>query len=69
MPKIKSGYKKAFEGLETIYQGLQGGNVEVDELEEKLKKALEYIKICKEVLKKQEAKVTDILKEIEKEEE
>ena len=69
MTKGAVSYKKAFEGLEEIFDGLQSGNIGVDDLEGKLKKALEYIKVCKDVLKKQEAKVTDILKEIEKEEE
>ncbi len=68
MAKGAQSYKKAFDGLERIFDELQSGNVGVDELESNLKKALEHIKVCKEVLKKQEVKVNEILKEIEKEE-
>lgn len=68
MAKGAQSYKKAFDGLEKIFDELQSGSIGVDELESNLKKALEYIKVCKEVLKKQEVKVSEILKEIEKEE-
>ncbi|OGC06900.1 hypothetical protein A2526_01005 [candidate division WOR-1 bacterium RIFOXYD2_FULL_36_8] len=63
----KGVYKVAYEGLQVIFNELREGNIEVDDLEVKLKKALEYIKTCKEILKKQETKVTDILKEIKDE--
>ncbi|MFA5104391.1 MAG: exodeoxyribonuclease VII small subunit [Candidatus Margulisiibacteriota bacterium] len=68
MAKSVQNYKKAYEGLEQIFEELQSGNIGVDELDTNLKKALEYIKTCKDVLKKQEVKVNEILKEIEKEE-
>ncbi len=61
----KSGYKASIEELELIFENLRDGNIDVDDLEFNLKKALEHIKVCKEVLKKQESKVADILKEIE----
>ncbi|MBU0573701.1 MAG: exodeoxyribonuclease VII small subunit [Candidatus Margulisbacteria bacterium] len=63
----KENYKAAYENLRKIYEDLRSGEIEVDELDVKLKKALEYIAACKDVLKKQEAKVSDVLKEIEKE--
>lgn len=69
MAKNVQNYKKAYEGLEQIFEELQSGNIGVDELDVNLKKALEHIKTCKDVLKKQEVKVSEILKEIEKEEE
>jgi len=68
MAKNAQSYKKAYEGLEKIFGELQSGEIGVDELEANLKKALEHIKTCKDVLKKQEVKVSEILKEIEKEE-
>jgi exodeoxyribonuclease VII small subunit len=68
MANKKMSYKVAYEKLENIHDELSEGNIEIDELENKLKESLEYMKICKEIIKKQEAKVTDILKEIEKEE-
>ena len=67
MASKKVSYKIAYERLDNIYGEIRDGNIEIDELENKLKEALEYIRICKEVIKKQEAKVVDILKEIEKE--
>ncbi len=69
MAKTAQNYKKAYEGLEKIFGELQSGDIGVDELECSLKKALEHIRVCKDVLKKQEVKVNEILKEIEKEEE
>ena len=68
MANKKLNYKAAYEKLEGIHNELSEGNIEIDELEDKLKESLEYMRICKEIIKKQEAKVTDILKEIEKEE-
>ncbi|MBU0572936.1 MAG: exodeoxyribonuclease VII small subunit [Candidatus Margulisbacteria bacterium] len=62
----KTNYKSAFEKLQQIYDDLKEGNIEIDDLDIKLKKALEYIKICKETIQKQEVKIKDILKEIEK---
>lgn len=59
----KESYQAAYANLQKIYEDLRSGQVEIDDLDVKLKKALEYISICKEVLKKQEAKVTDVLKE------
>jgi len=67
MASKKVSYKIAYERLDNIYGEIRDGNIEIDELENKLKESLEYIRICKEVIKKQEAKVVDILKEIEKE--
>lgn len=60
-------YQTAYENLEKIFEQLQAGDINVDELETKLKKALEYIRICKDILKKHEVKVNEILSEIEKE--
>jgi len=68
MANKKTNYKMAYEKLENIHRELSEGNVEVDELENKLREALGYMRICKEIIKKQEAKVSDILKEIEEEE-
>jgi len=68
MANKKVNYKTAYEKLEGIYNDLSEGNIEIDQLESKLKESLGYMKTCKDIIKKQEAKVTDILKEIEKEE-
>jgi len=69
MANKKMSYKTAYEKLENIHNELSEGDIEIDELESKLKESLGYMRVCKEIIKKQEAKVSDILKEIEKEEE
>ena len=63
----KIGYQAAFGKLEAIYEELQSGETDIDQLEDKLKQAQAYIKICKDVLKEHEAKVGVLLKEIGKE--
>lgn len=67
MAAKKAKYQKSFETLEKIYADLREGKIGIDDLEENLKEALAHIQACKEILKKQEGKVTEILKEIGKE--
>ncbi|MBU0630757.1 MAG: exodeoxyribonuclease VII small subunit [Candidatus Margulisbacteria bacterium] len=63
----KAKYQKSFESLEKIYADLREGKIGIDDLEESLKKALAHIQTCKEILKKQENKASDLMKEIEQE--
>ncbi len=65
MAKNKVSYKNSLESLEKIFEDLREGRIEIDDLDTTLKKALEHIKICKEILDGQEAKVKDILKEMD----
>lgn len=58
-------YEEAFSELQTIVSELEDGEISVDDLAIKVKKASELIKICKEKLSATEEDVTAILKELE----
>ncbi|MEW6557553.1 MAG: exodeoxyribonuclease VII small subunit [Elusimicrobiota bacterium] len=61
----KISYSKALEELQTILENLEGENVEIDKLAEKVKRATELIKILREKLKKTEVEIKEIVKEFE----
>lgn len=63
--KIK--YQDAFEELQQIVTEIEEGEISVDELSEKVKRAAQLIKICKSKLTQTEANVDQILKELEEE--
>jgi exodeoxyribonuclease VII small subunit len=58
-------YSKAFEELQNIVSEIERGEISVDELSEKVKRAALLIKICKSKLTSTEEDVTRILKELE----
>ncbi len=58
-------YTEAFEELQTIVADLEDGEISVDELSIKIKRASELIKICKKKLVTTEEDVNQILKELE----
>jgi len=58
-------YTEAFEELQEIVSEIEGGDISVDELSEKVKRAAFLIKICKDKLKATEGDVNSILKELE----
>lgn len=58
-------YTKAFEELQQIVADIEDGEISVDELGVKVKRASELIKICKEKLASTEEDVQEILKELE----
>ena len=58
-------YSDAFEELQQIVGDIEDGEISVDELSVKVKRASELIKICKEKLSSTEENVQDILKELE----
>jgi exodeoxyribonuclease VII small subunit len=58
-------YSKAYEELQNIVSEIEGGEISVDELSEKVKRAALLIKICKSKLTSTEEDVTRILKELE----
>jgi exodeoxyribonuclease VII small subunit len=64
MDKNKS-YESAFDELQTIVAEIENGTISVDLLGEKVKRAGELIRFCKEKLLKTEKEVNDVLKEIE----
>jgi len=58
-------YKEAFAELQEIVKSLEIGEIEIDELSEKVKRAGFLIKFCKEILISTEEDVKSILKELE----
>ena len=63
----KLNYTSAFEELQMIVSDIESGDISVDELSEKVKRASVLIAICKEKLFKTEDDVNQILKELEAE--
>jgi exodeoxyribonuclease VII small subunit len=58
-------YTEAFNELQEIVSEIENGEISVDELSEKVKRASALIKICKNKLHATEGDVNKILKELE----
>lgn len=58
-------YSDAFEELQRIVAEIEHGEISVDELSQKVKRATELIKICKTKLTTTEEDVNKILKDLE----
>jgi exodeoxyribonuclease VII small subunit len=58
-------YTDAFDELQQIVRDMEDGEITVDELSIKVKRATELIKICKKKLSSTEEDVNQILKELE----
>ena len=58
-------YTEAFEELQQIVTDIEDGEISVDELSVKVKRASELIKVCKTKLSSTEEDVNQILKELE----
>ncbi|HHH54216.1 MAG TPA: exodeoxyribonuclease VII small subunit [Bacteroidetes bacterium] len=50
-------YKKAFTELQKIVDSLENGELEIDELSKKIKRASELVKFCKEKLRDIESNI------------
>ena len=61
----KITYTQAFEELQAIVEEIENGQISVDELSEKVKRATFLIKLCKTRLTTTEEDVKQILKELE----
>lgn len=61
-------YHDAFEELKGIVAEIEEGEISVDELSQKVKRASELIKICKEKLTSTEEDVKAILEELKESE-
>lgn len=61
----KITYQEAFEELQQIVTEIEEGEISVDKLSEKVKRAAQLIKICKTKLTQTEANVDQILKELD----
>lgn len=62
----KPDYSEAFRELQDIVTDIEEGQIDVDVLSEKVKRAAELIRICKEKLHNTSEDVQQILKELEK---
>jgi exodeoxyribonuclease VII small subunit len=58
-------YTAAFEELQQIVRDMEDGEITVDELAVKVKRAAELIKVCKTKLTTTEENVNEILKELD----
>lgn len=63
----KQTYSDAFAELQQIVSDIEDGEISVDELSEKVKRASELIAVCKKKLTSTEEDVDKILKELEAE--
>ncbi len=61
----KTSYTEAFEELKTIVREMEDGDISVDELSDKVKRAAGLIRICKNKLHQTEEDVQKILRELE----
>lgn len=62
----KISYESAIKELENIVKGIENKDVSVDELIEKVKRAVFLIKHCKEKLQTTDSEIKKVLEEIEK---
>jgi exodeoxyribonuclease VII small subunit len=65
MNKKSLSYTKAVAAIEEILQQIETGELDVDELADKVKKASELLKVCKDKLFQTEKEIAKILKEME----
>lgn len=61
----KINYTEAYQELQTIVAEIEQGEISVDELSEKVKRAALLIRICKQKLKTTEEDVNKILNELD----
>ncbi len=60
-------YTEAFEELQTIVREIEEGEISIDDLSHKVKRAASLIKICKTKLTQTEEDVQAILRELDEE--
>jgi len=65
MTSENPNYTEAFEELQGIVNEIENGEISVDELSDKVKRATELIRICKTKLTTTEENVNQILKDID----
>jgi len=61
-------YAEAMEELQEIVQAMEEGEIDVDELSDKVRRAAKLIKFCRQMLKATSKEVEELLKEFESEE-
>ena len=60
----KPGYTEAFGELQSLVKEIEQGEISIDSLSAKVRRATTLIRICKEKLKETEEDVNQILKEL-----
>ncbi len=60
-------YKEAVQELNSILEELESENIDVDEVSQKVKKAVDLIKVCRDKIDKTEMEVRKIVKKFEQE--
>lgn len=60
----KISYTEAYNELQEIVSEMENSEINIDQLDSKIKRASELLKICKDKLFKTEKEVTQILEEI-----
>lgn len=60
----KISYTEAYKELQEIVSEMENSEIDIDELDSRIKRASELLKICKDKLYKTEKNVEQILKEI-----
>ena len=61
----KISYEEAFSELQQIVEEIENGEISVDTLSEKVKRAAQLIKLCKTKLTSTEEDINKILKDLE----
>lgn len=61
MAKEKISYEASIKEIEEILEGIENGNLGVDELAQKVSRVTELLKICRDKLYKTEAQIDKIL--------
>ena len=69
MKQKKETYSQAMNRLETIVRQVDGNELEIDELVEKIKEANEIIAFCSEKLKKADTEIEKLLADKQENEE
>lgn len=68
MTKTTTSYQQAYSEIQIILEEIENGNISIDELSEKVKRASELIGICKSKLRSTEEDVQNILDEMKEKE-
>lgn len=69
MTKKQISYSEAIAAIDEILEQIENGELDVDEMAEKVKQASELLKTCKSKLFSTEKEVEKVLKEMEGQEE
>lgn len=65
MAKKESTYTESYEELKKILAGLEEGEIDVDDLSSKVKRASELLELCQKKLKSTEVEVKKIVEKLE----